>query len=345
MLKEAIATLVDELAGMVEPTRAGALRRAPFVVVEQGSDYELYRVDRRGPRLLANGRLDKLTGEDLPRAMRRRPVELRLDNRRLLTKTLQLPAASRNYLDAIVTHQLERMTPWSADRVAFDYELAPEEDDKDHINVRVVATSREMVEGAVERLTAIGAQPLVVGTSADPLERPSPINLMADHRLDRRNRLRRRVSMGLVVVVAIVAAASVFSGWRLYVTNAEAASVETELNATRQKIEALRTNAEASEVYARLLARKKTAVPMVVLIDRLSAIIPADTYLTGLQVDGEELRVTGSSTDAPGLIETMEAADILSEVRFAAPTTRDEAAGRDRFEIVARVLPVEAPTQ
>jgi general secretion pathway protein L len=339
-----IGTVVDELAAMLEPLRIGR-RRPRLTLVERDGSYECYR-NRRRPVLLASGRIDNLDRDSIPREMLAQPIEVRLDVARVLTKILQLPAASRSYLDAIVTHQLERTTPWAADRIVFDYTLAEDgAAGKDQIAVRLVAIARDAFDSFIERLKQAGLRPAAVGTSDDPLDRPSPINLLGVSRAARRRALRRSISTTLIAVAIIGAAASAFTGWRLYAVRAEEAAVQGELQAARRAIEEAIANTEAAEGFRRLLALKEDAVPMVSLVDILSELIPTSTYLTEMTVDGDELRVVGFSTDAPALIRTLEDADILADVRFGAPTTRDEGAAQDRFEIVARIAPARAVTQ
>ena len=138
------------------------------------------------------------------------------------------------------------------------------------------------------------------------------------------------------------AAASAYTGWLLYETSGKAAAVQRDMQQARDAIEAAMSNSEAAEGFRRLLAVKEGAVPMIGLLDRLSEIIPASTYLTEMTVEGDELRVVGFSGDAPSLIRTLEDTDILADVRFGAPTTRDQGATQDRFEILARIELAEA---
>ena len=339
----AFGGLLDELTAAVEPLAGGRRQRARFVLVERGDEFECYRVGRRGLVPFTRGSLANLGAERLPRALLSQPVEVRLDGSRMLTKTLKLPAASRNYLDAVVRHQLDRVTPWSADRVVFDYAIAEDEPvADDQIAVRLVATSRDVFDSAIARLAAVGIKPAVVGTSEDPLDRPSAVNLTQANRAARRARLRRNVAAGLLAVVAIGALLSGFSGWRLYQANAESASLGEELAAVRAEIESLRAGTERSETLDQVLAEKQESVPAVLVVDQLSALIPTSTYLTEMSIDGRELRVAGLSSETPALIGILEAADFLDDVRFAAPTTREEGATQERFEIVAQIAPAVA---
>ncbi len=338
-----IAGFVDDVTTMVEPMRRGRKRRPPVTLVERGGGYECYRNDRRGPTLIASGDLSEFGRKKLPRDMRSQPVEVRLDGSRVLSKTLQLPAASRDYLDAIVTNQLERTTPWAADRVVFDYAVGEgEAASKDHIAVRLVATSRDVFDATMGRLAAAGIKPALIGTSEDPLDHASAVNLLHTTRAERRKTLRRRVRLGLAAILVFGIGASGLAGWRYFTVNAEAAAMDADVIATRHAIESAIARTQSSEGYGKLLAQKSAAVPMVVLLDQVSKTIPASTYLTQLEVQGQELRLIGFSSEAPALIGLLEQTDLLSGVHFAAATTRNEGSPLDRFEIVADIVPPSA---
>ena len=339
-------SLVDELAGIIEDLPIGAPRRPGFVLVERAGSYECYRLERTGPVLIARGDLSEVADTPLPREVLSKPVELRLDGSRVLSKVLHLPAASRQYLDAIVAHQVERATPWAADRVVFDYVLAEDAaPGTDQLAVRLVATSREVFDAALERFAAAGLAPEVVGTSEDPIDQPSAVNLLRAQGTGRQAVLRRAVLMGLAGLTALAIVSSSLATLRLYSVQADAAALQAAMSHTRQAIENAMEGRELSESRAALLARKRESMPTVVLLERLSSIIPVSTYLTELTVDGEELRLTGLSGDAPTLIGMLEEADFLDGVRFAGPTIRDDTAAQDRFEILARLVGPDVATQ
>jgi general secretion pathway protein L len=339
-------SLVDELAGIIEALPIAAPRRPRFVLVERAGSHECYRLERTGPVLVARGDLGDLARTQLPREVLSEPVEFRLDGSRVLSKVLHLPAASRQYLDAIVAHQVERATPWAADRVVFDYVLGDEPPPgSDQIAVRLVATSRDVFDAALERLAAAGLTPDVVGTSEDPVDQPSAVNLARGEKSGRSAALRRAVVMGLGAVAVLAVLSSSLAAWRLYSVNADAAALQAEMSRTRQAIEAAMAGRELSESRAALLARKRQSMPAVLLLERLSSLIPFSTYLTELTMDGEELRLAGLSSDAPTLIGMLEEADFLDGVRFAGPTIRDDTAAQDRFEILARIVGPEVETQ
>jgi Tfp pilus assembly protein PilN len=238
------------------------------------------------------------------------------------------------------------MTPWAADRVVFDYAALPQDPAAgDQIPVRLVATSRDVLEGTLANLARGRMRPAVVGTSEDPLDQPSAVDLLQAGRMQRRAALRRTVAASLLALLGIGVAASAFAGWQLHQVNRELASVDAELAAVRAEIEAARASSESAEGYQRLIAQRRDAIPMVLLLDQISQIVPTSTYLTELTVDGQEVRIAGHTSEAPALIEILEASDILADVRFGAPTIRGEGGELDQFQIVASLAASGAVTE
>jgi general secretion pathway protein L len=341
----AARTVVDEVTAFLEPKGRGSRRRRRLLLVERGDEFECYRVDGKGAALLTKGRLDELDTSKLPRQLQSQPFEVRLDGSRVLSKILKLPAASSSYLDPIVRHQLDRVTPWAADRVVYDFAIAEDEPATDgQIAVRLVATARDVLDGVMKRLTAAGIDVDIVGTTEDPIDRPSTVNLLQAERSGPRALLRRKVQNALVAILLIGVSLSILTGWRLYAVNATASDIQAEMDNVRGEIDSARAGMSLSDSRQRLLAQKQDEMPVVVLIDKLSQTIPTNTYLTELNVENGAVHLVGLTNDAPALLEVLDSSDTLTDVRFAAPTTRDEGASQDRFEIAGRFKPAAPDT-
>jgi general secretion pathway protein L len=147
------------------------------------------------------------------------------------------------------------------------------------------------------------------------------------------------VQTALIALLLVGSSLTVLTGWRLYAVNATAAELEIEADAVRSQIESARAGMSLSDSRQRLLAQKRDETPLVVLLDRLSKAVPTNTFLTELRIENGEVHLVGLTSDAPGLLEVLDSSDALSDVRFAAPTMRDEGASQDRFEIAGRYKP------
>ena len=102
---------------------------------------------------------------------------------------------------------------------------------------------------------------------------------------------------------------------------------------------ALRTNASTGSVSAEsLLARRKQTTPAAVLaLEAISKILPDNTYVTELHIEGDRLQVAGLTKDAPMLIRLIEQSPQFSRATFYAPTTREASEAGERFHIEAHI--------
>lgn len=326
---------IDELAraaGAWLPA-GGRARAARFVLVESGEQYDCYRRERG-----AATRLGTLAAGDgaLLREIGGQPVELRLDRDRLISKTLHLPAASRAYLASVVRHQLERLTPWRPEHLAYGFAVEDEEAGEDgQIAVRVVATSREIVADALARLDALGLTAITVGTAEDAPEARPRIDLAGAGGGEAQRGLKRAIAALLAVAVLGGGLVAVYADWRLYRLDTEAAALAGEIAARRQAI-AARAGAGAG---ATTLAAEKAALPAVLLIDELARLLPEHTFLRELALDGRIVRLNGLSAEPAALIGLIEGSELFADARFTAPTVRVEGGAASAFAIEARVLP------
>ena len=85
-------------------------------------------------------------------------------------------------------------------------------------------------------------------------------------------------------------------------------------------------------------ARKRSAPVVVDVLDKLSSVLPDNTYLTDLSLEAGQLRISGISADAAGLVPLLEGSGYFKNASFYAPTTR-LAGTTDRFSIEALVVP------
>lgn len=337
---------IEELTRIVEPfaeRRGGA---AKFVLVCERGGYRCLRGTRKGVSEAGFMAADGLAASDLARKMKGQDVELRLDAAQVLDKELNLPAAGQQYLDAILRHQIERLTPWAADHVAFDYVVEDTHPaGEGQVAIRLVATARETVESALSPLSALGIRPRRVGTAADALDHPSPVDLQDESKVERHSSLRRAVAVTLSAAAAILLTLGLFQSWQLWVVSSESEEIQAALDARRALIAEAVARTTQSDEYRALAARKQAELPMVVLLEELSRTIPRNTYLTEINVEGPTVRLNGMSEEAPDLIGILEKADKLSNAQFAAPTTRSSRGGADSFQIVVRIAAPEAQAQ
>jgi general secretion pathway protein L len=97
-----------------------------MVAVEESDDILLYEVSRAGPSLRARTSSFDQRQERMLRRARSADLDCGSIPTRVISRTLQLPAAGRDYLKPIIEHRLDRLTPWKPEKVLYGFALGYE---------------------------------------------------------------------------------------------------------------------------------------------------------------------------------------------------------------------------
>ena len=264
-------------------------------------------------------------------------VELMLRADRFVFKPLDLPERAGEFLDGVVRSQIDRLTPWNADRAAFGFS-APVDAGSGRIVVTVAATAKAMLDPVLQAFAGRGAHTIKMSarTPDSPPTAP-PITIMEENvagilgmRMARRILLVGLASCGLLAATTVIAAT---------IINGE---LEVRQDELARRIAVQRT--AALTAAERGLARLKNESPSsVIALEVLSRILPDHTYVTELRIEADKLRLIGITHDAPGLIRLIEQTPHFTQATFFAPTTRSQSDTGDRFNIEARMKPVFNP--
>lgn len=103
------------------------------------------------------------------------------------------------------------------------------------------------------------------------------------------------------------------------------------------------SDAVTNSALAKLARRKNQTPADVIVLEALSNILPDNTYVSELRVEGDKVQVVGITNDAPSLIRLIEKSPHFSRATFFAPTTRSPSDPGDRYHIEARIKPVFSP--
>ncbi len=285
---------------------------------------------------------------DVARAARDGFVVLELPADRIVTRRTNVPAQAREFLAGIVRNQLERLSPWPPEQAVYGFDAEVSAEDATILDVRVLITSRAVIDSAVNEFATIGLRvDRIVAREADAQvgdNAPSLVAIwsrLADASRDSLEGMRRRIGIGIAVAIGT---AVVLTLWAL--VSASSIRDENEVLAARSKalqrqVQAGRTPASAASLppTERAWVAKETSASSVIVIEALSRALPDTAYLSEIRLDAMTLRITGLADDAPALLAPLEQSGHLSNVRFFAPTTRGPDGKRFRFHIEARVEP------
>jgi len=280
-------------------------------------------------------------------ALRGGRVELVLRAERFLFKPLELPSRATEFLDAVVRAQIDRLTPWSAEHVAFGCSK-PADAGAGRIVVTVAATAKAVVTPYLQALAGLGVRSITISTRSPEAAPNTPaINIFEKNVAGIRDIHRtRRILLAILAAGCLIAATSVTAativGGNLQARQDELARRITERRAAL--IEARNAPGDPTTVAERALASRKNETPSsVIVLEVLSRILPDNTYVTELRIEGNKLRLTGVSLDAPALIRLLERSRNFTRATFFGPTTRAPSDPGDRFNIEANIEPIFQP--
>lgn len=286
-------------------------------------------------------------GEDLAAAVR--AFGKRAGTRRLvlsfsaeagLRRTVTLPAAARHKLRQIMTFELDRLTPWPADAAYFSAEIVGRGGNDQQMNVGLAVLPRLVAQPVLERLSQAKLMP-------DSLELAGPEGMVGQgaNLLGPADRPRRfftaRLAVGLLA--AALAVDWLGSGLLLYLRGEEAATLHQRLAEARREVEAVGRLRDELDRFgdkdAFLAKRRADGLPLVIVLERLSRLVPDNTWLIDLRLTRSEASLSGYTKDASALVPLIEQSRLFSDVRFLAPVVRD-VGDSERFQIGARIAPV-----
>ena len=340
---EAMVALVARLAA---PRTISLVEDDSGEFTAQSSDISMPATASEGRLRVDGGKILGVGSASVETALRGSHVELVLQPERFLFKPLELPLRAAEFLDGIVRAQIDRLTPWTAEQVAFGCSK-PADAGTGRIVVTVAATAKSMLAPYLRAFAGQGIRSIAISTRSPDAPHAPAIRILEEnvagildvHRA--RRILLAALAAGCLVTATAVAAATVVAG-----------HLQARQDELARRILERRSAAIASRNLAvdpataaeRALVRRKNEAPAsVIALEVLSQVLPDHTYVTELRIEGDKLRLTGVSRDAPSLIGLIEQSQHFTSATFFAPTTRAPSDSGDRFNIEARMMPVFSP--
>ena len=280
-----------------------------------------------GPDPLATLLAPRLT--DLPRW-------LLLPGVRALRRRLVLPAAAAERLRDVVSFEIDRQTPFTADAVAFDARLLGRRDSDGQLDVELIAVPR----------TALDAQQALLGPLADNLAGvdvagsdglPLGVNLLAPALRRRQVDPWRRwnwLLAGIAVITLVLAL------WTL-LQNRRAAADELQRLTDREAASARQVSQQRQQLVdlvagRAFLDRQRAGRPTAVeLLDELSRRLPDGTYLEKFSIEDNRMLLIGLSNEASALVGRLEGSKLWRAPALTGAVQPDPRTNKDRFTLTA----------
>lgn len=290
------------------------------------------------------GRIDVTAPDDrhvaLPRARHgeHRPLAIRLDARHALRTTASLPLAAERNLAQVIGFEFERLVPFKQSEVYFAYRVTARDKAAQTIAVELTIVPQSELAAIVAALPGLGFPAAELQVASASGQAPTIIPLARGSR-SVRSRSGRRINLALGAVAVLLAIACVaIPLWR---DSATIARLDAQIADARRQAEAsagLQKQIDAESRDQRFLIDRKTASPTVTeLLATLTQLLPDDTYLTQLEVKGDEVRMVGLTGSATALLAAIAKSPSFRDASFQSSITRDAKTNRERFDIGAHV--------
>jgi general secretion pathway protein L len=266
-------------------------------------------------------------------------VLLRLAPGEVVERTIQIPEAASDVIEPVLQNQMERIVPWAADDTRYGYRiLGPNAANPEQLDIKVVATTRSVLDAALRRARSVGLNPSAVDFAAGP-EDETAIELMS-LKPDPVKKSAERVHAFLGLVLACSVAVGGFGLYHMWGRQQENDDLQAKIATARARVEEVKRlnqeNTELRQQRERLVRRKMEEPAVMVLIEALSRELPDTAFLSELEIHSRDTRIAGKSEDPAALITTLEATPQFADVHFSAATTREEGETAGTFSIIGR---------
>jgi len=257
----------------------------------------------------------------------------------VLHKVLSLPAATEARLESVLGFELDRHTPFNAEQAGYGYRVLKHDRAGQRIDVELFVLPNAVLERIQEALNKAGLRPgaiLPARVLKDARARSS-LNLLPQGQRAPAKRTAVLSSRPVLVVLML----SLAIGVLFYRREARLVELQQQVGpreAVAQQAQAIRAEIELLESGGRYIYERRTARPsMLVLLDELTTILPDNTWLSRLELEGDQLNIQGESTGASGLIGLLEQSPLLDQVSFTSPVTINPRSQQERFSLTARI--------
>ncbi len=332
------------------PARLSMLQgraRAPMLALE-GDEVVLVEPKIPGEARVSTALLDEPRRRAALRALLERAGETRgrarvgLAHEEALVRRVTMPAATAENLRQVLAFEMDRLTPFKADEVYFDYRVISRDQAAAQLIVQLAIARRDLVDARAGALRSMGVSVQGVGLRDDAAAGHDPFDLLPlEQRGERESSRERIVQRSLLLAVGLLLATALLLP--IVQKRQTVIALHPIVDKARQEAEA--TDAIARELdkqvadYNFLLSRKHGTYPALAFIEEITRLLPDTTWVQqfDLKTAGKirEVQLTGETSSSSKLIEILEGSTLLQNAAPRGTETRGSQPNTVRFLIGA----------
>lgn len=271
-------------------------------------------------------------------------IALWLPETHCLDKQMELPLAAAENLRQVLGFEMDRHTPFKTEQVYFDYRVLRRDTQARRLTLQLVVVPRPTIDSAQELLTRWGAPAQAAYPTTATPPQADAINLIPSTQRKAGPSPLRGLNLALLLVTLLLALVAL----GIPVVVKRQASIELIPLVERAKQVAETTQALKREQeklaaeYNFMLDKKKSTVPVIVLLDELSRLLPDDTWVQQFTLNGKEMQIQGETGSSSKLIALLENARVLHDANFRSPISKGNAPNSERYHLAAEIKPLPA---
>ncbi|WP_207063477.1 PilN domain-containing protein [Motiliproteus sp. SC1-56] len=268
---------------------------------------------------------------------------LLLPPERVLRRRVALPLAVENNLPDVIRYELDRLTPYREDQVYYAYRVMERDVVGQQIHLELLLCPRADLDPWLEELNSHGLGPAQITLREADGDAILDVNLLPKAQRPRAWRIPQLINSALLVVALVLL--GLWLLLPLYQLNAQVKALEPQLEAAHaeaKEAQALRKKLEQLGDDISYLAQKhRGEVKKLDILHELTLILPDDTWIQQLQIQGKEVLLQGESSAAATVVQLLEGSPLLHRVRFRSPVVRvagtDADTDTERFHLSAEL--------
>jgi general secretion pathway protein L len=238
----------------------------------------------------------------------------------------------------VIGFELDRHTPFKLEQVYFTHEVVGRDALGQRLTVAVTIAPKSLVDKHIAIATKLGLPPDRVDVAGEGGATPSS-DLIGRSEMGQIRGTGSRMTRALAVLMIVMSVVAVAIPVMRAQQHAQTLAREfAALKRTSEAIAALHKQVEQlREEESFLVQRKRNSRSVSQLLFETTHVLPDDTWLNELQVNGADIQIVGYSMSASRLIGLLERSQTFRNTTFRSPVTRDAKTDRERFHIAARV--------
>lgn len=281
-------------------------------------------------------------------------VRLRLGRGEALVRRVAMPMATEENLRQVLAFEMDRLTPFRAEDVYFDYRVLSRDAAASRLAVVIAVARRDLVDARLERLRALGANVQGLSVPEESAGAAQPLDLLPSEQRGERETSRDRIVQRSLVaaVLLLLVLALAIPLWRKRETVVLVQPLVAKALAQAEATDRLSRQLERQVGdYNFLLAKKYGTWPVLAYVEEISRLLPDNTWVQQLEVKTtgktREVQISGETTSSSRLIEIFEQSKLLQNATPRGTVTRGSTPNSERFMIAAearaRPLPEATP--